>query len=413
MRALELVVDGLADVMQQAGALGQRHVGAQLRGHQAGQVGHLDGVLEHVLAVARAVSHAAQELDQFVVDAVHVGLKDRLLAGLADLVVHLAAGLLDHFLDAGRMDAAVGNELLQRDARDLAANRVERGDDDRLRRVVDDQVDAGRGFQRADVAALAADDAALHVLVGQGDDGHGRLGDVIGGAALNRHRDDVARLLVRLVLRVLLDLADHHAGVVERFLLDALHDHVLRFLLRHLGDALQLHALLLLELARSLLSGFRGSLLADGVVLRLLRQAVKLRLLALERRLARVEVVGLLVKGLLTLGDAALAALHLGAAAVDLAVQLVLEADDLFLRLDDLFLLLLLSTALRVVEQVAGVLLRTADLLFLNVLAIDIANCQADDQGSQYGQNGQKNRQSISHSFFDKLFHAIISRSKV
>ena len=54
--------------------------------------------------------------------------------------------------------------------RDLAADAVERREDDRVRRVVDDEVDAGQMLERADVAALAADDPALHVVGGELDD---------------------------------------------------------------------------------------------------------------------------------------------------------------------------------------------------------------------------------------------------
>ena len=45
----------LADVVQETGALGQGNVHAQLSGQQPGDMRHLDGVVEHVLAVARAV----------------------------------------------------------------------------------------------------------------------------------------------------------------------------------------------------------------------------------------------------------------------------------------------------------------------------------------------------------------------
>ena len=38
VRALDLVVDGLAEVVQQAGALGELHVDAELGGHDAGEV---------------------------------------------------------------------------------------------------------------------------------------------------------------------------------------------------------------------------------------------------------------------------------------------------------------------------------------------------------------------------------------
>ena len=59
MRALDLVVDGLADVVQQACALGQLDVRAQLRRHDARQMADLDGMAQHVLAIAGAIAHAA------------------------------------------------------------------------------------------------------------------------------------------------------------------------------------------------------------------------------------------------------------------------------------------------------------------------------------------------------------------
>ena len=52
---------------------------------------------------------------------------------------------------------------------------IEGGDDDGFRRVVDDEVDARQVLERADVATLASDDSALHVVGGQLDDGDGRF----------------------------------------------------------------------------------------------------------------------------------------------------------------------------------------------------------------------------------------------
>src|SRR3712207_8444933 len=48
-----------------------------------------------------------------------------------------------HLLDPSGMNAPVGDELLQGEARDLPAHRVEAGDDHGVGRVVDDDVDAG------------------------------------------------------------------------------------------------------------------------------------------------------------------------------------------------------------------------------------------------------------------------------
>jgi hypothetical protein len=67
---------------------------------------------------------------------------------------------------------------------------------------------------RADVAALAADYAALHLVVGERDDGDGDLAGMVGGAALDGGGDDLARFLIRLVLVLLLDLLDGHGHFV-------------------------------------------------------------------------------------------------------------------------------------------------------------------------------------------------------
>ena len=135
----------------------------------ADEPGRLDDMVEHVLAVARAELEAADELDHLGRQARDADVVRGLLARLADDEVDLGARLVDDLLDAAGVDAAVLDELGEREAGDLAADRVEAAEDDGLRGVVDDQVDAGRLLEGADVAALAADDPALHLVVGQVD----------------------------------------------------------------------------------------------------------------------------------------------------------------------------------------------------------------------------------------------------
>src|SRR5262245_28890979 len=77
------------------------------------------------------------------------------------LRIDLRLRLGDDLFDAGGVDAAVGDQAPDRQARDLAPDRVEARDRDRLGRVVDDHVDAGGGLERAHVAALATDEPAL------------------------------------------------------------------------------------------------------------------------------------------------------------------------------------------------------------------------------------------------------------
>ena len=70
-----------------------------------------------------------------------------------DSRVYFLLRLCDHFLNAGRVDPAVGNELFKQDAH-LAADGVKARYCDSLGRIVDDGIAAGESFDAADVAGL-------------------------------------------------------------------------------------------------------------------------------------------------------------------------------------------------------------------------------------------------------------------
>ena len=128
--------------------------------------------------------------------------------------VDLFARFFHHLFDARGVDASVENQFLERDACHFAADRIESREDNCFRCVVDDEVNARRGLQRADVASFATDDATFHVVVGQGYDGDRRFRHMVCGAALNRERNDVSRALVRFFLGLGLDVANEDRGFV-------------------------------------------------------------------------------------------------------------------------------------------------------------------------------------------------------
>ena len=124
MAALDLVVDSLADIVQEACTLCGVYINAQLCGNKAGNVRDLDRVLQDVLTVAGAVFHAAEQLYDLGIYAVDVRFEHRALAFGLDSRVYFLLRLCDHFLNAGRVDSAVGNELFKRETRHLAADGV-------------------------------------------------------------------------------------------------------------------------------------------------------------------------------------------------------------------------------------------------------------------------------------------------
>src|SRR4029079_5534703 len=137
-------------------------------------------------------------------------------------------------------DPSVGDEPLDRPPGHFAAVRIEAREDDRARRVVDDQVDAGGELEGADVAALAADDAPLHVVARQIDDGDGGLDGVVGGAALDRLRDDAARALAGVLAVLALDALDERLALARGVSFHRADERLLRLVLREAADALEI-----------------------------------------------------------------------------------------------------------------------------------------------------------------------------
>ena len=258
------------------------------------------------------------------------------------------------------MDAPVGDELGQREPRGLAAHAVEAREHDGLGRVVDDEVDAGDVLEGADVAALAADDAALHVVGRQVDHRDGGLGDVVGGGALDAQREDVAGAAVGLAARLFLDLAHELGHLVAGLVLGLLEQHVLGLRGAQPGDALELDHRLVVRVVELV-----GDALAVGV-------AVAQRLLAaVLLGAARVELLLALQQALLGLADLFATVAQLG---LDLAAHLV----HLFLGLEAGLLDDGLGLAPRVPQQLLGLALRAGELARGEIAADDVPRRDAD-----------------------------------
>ncbi len=208
MAALDLMVDGLADVMQQSGPFCGGNVHSEFRCEQPRNMGHLDRVIQHVLAVAGAVFHAAQQLDDLGVEAVDVGLERGALTLRLDGGRNFLLGLHDHFFDPGGVYAPVLYEFFQRESRDLAADGIEAGKGYRLRRIVYNQVAAGKGLDGTNIAAFTSNNTAFHLVVGERYDGYRDFTCVVRGAALNGGCDDLPGSGVGLVLESLFDFPD-------------------------------------------------------------------------------------------------------------------------------------------------------------------------------------------------------------
>ena len=98
----------------------------------------------------------------------HTYRKSSLLACFFDLLFDLFLCFFNHFLDTGRMDTTVVDQFFQSNAGNLTAYGVKTGNNYRLRRIVNDQVNTGQSFQCPDISALTANDTAFHFIIRQG-----------------------------------------------------------------------------------------------------------------------------------------------------------------------------------------------------------------------------------------------------
>ena len=280
-------------------------------------------MLEDVLAVRRPVLQPAEELDELGVQVRDRELERGRLPFVPDLLPELRPHLLDDLFDPRRVDPSVDDELFQGEPGDLAPDRLERADHDRLGGVVDDQVDARRGLQGPDVAALPPDDAALEVVGGELDDRDRRLHHRVGGEPLDRHPDVVAGLLGRLLGRLLLDPPHEPRGLDPRLVLDRSDEVALGVGGGQARDLLQ-PALLLLDHLEGVGVGLFDPLLGVG----------QAPLLAGELLVALLLLGELAVEVLFLLGDPLLEGGHFLPAGLDGLVELHLGGEDPLLRLD-------------------------------------------------------------------------------
>ena len=136
----------------------------------------------------------------------------RTFTGFHHFVFHLLSYLRHDFFDAGRMDTSVLYQLVQSQAGNLAANRIEAGQHDCFRRIVYHDFNTGSCFQRPDVTPFTADDAAFDFIGFDMKYGNRVLDRRFGSNALDRLDNDLFRFLVGCHLSFFHDLVNEGSG---------------------------------------------------------------------------------------------------------------------------------------------------------------------------------------------------------
>src|SRR5690242_16667142 len=94
------------------------------------------------------------------------------------------------------MNPSISEQSLHRFAGHFAADGVEAGNQNGARSVIDQDRDARSGFECADVASFAADDAAFNLISLKSNRSRGVFERVFPGVTLDGDSDDLARFLL-------------------------------------------------------------------------------------------------------------------------------------------------------------------------------------------------------------------------
>ena len=151
------------------------------------------------------------------------------------------------------MDSPIGNQLVERQTADFAANGVESTDDYGFGRVVDNDFNTRSGLQCANVAPFAANDASLHFIVFDVEHTHRIFDGCFGSHALNGLNHNLFGLLIGIKLGLVHDFVDIAGSIQLSLVLQTLHQSAFRLLSTQSGKFFELLLLLLLHFLHFLL----------------------------------------------------------------------------------------------------------------------------------------------------------------
>lgn len=107
------------------------------------------------------------------------------LSGFNDFFFNLSANFSHYLFNAGRVDASVGNQLMQCQTGYFATHRVEAGEHDCLRGIVHNDFNSCGSLESADVATFTTNDTSLDLIRVNLKHGHRVFYGCFGGNTLN------------------------------------------------------------------------------------------------------------------------------------------------------------------------------------------------------------------------------------
>ncbi len=170
----------------------------------------------------------------------HLGLVDRAFAFLSNNLFYFLVRLFQYFLDARRVNATISYQTVHGPSCNLATHGIEGRDRNHLWRVIHDNIHTRLLLEDPDVAPAPTYNPSLEVIRGNINIRRSQLSDLLAGQPLNRNRDNLARLAVRLFFGSRFFLSDHARHLLTGFLSNLFQQKCLRFLFREICNSLQI-----------------------------------------------------------------------------------------------------------------------------------------------------------------------------
>src|SRR3989344_5961419 len=171
MGALDFVIYRFTDIVQQRASFGDGYIGANFGRDHAGNVGHLNGVLQHILTIRGAEMQSPQDTDDTRIKVEDSAFVSGLLAFFFNNFAYFLLGLLYHFLNFGWLNAAVLNQVFQSYSRYLPTHWIVGREGNETGSVVYYHFYSRCSFKSFDVPTLLADNFALDFVRRDGDGG--------------------------------------------------------------------------------------------------------------------------------------------------------------------------------------------------------------------------------------------------
>ena len=182
----------------------------------------------------------------FLMHIVNAQIEQDPLAFLINFLRNFTGYLLNNLFDPRRMNPAVEDKPLQRRPRNFFADRIKTGNDDRFRRIVNDDIRPRKRFQSADISSFAADYPAFHFVAGQTDGRNRNIAGRFRCKPLNRRNQNIARPFFCRKLGFLLDLVDDNKRIMLCVRFQIADYQILCLLLRQARNLFQLSPVSLL-----------------------------------------------------------------------------------------------------------------------------------------------------------------------